>query len=168
MTTSEKIEFVKANLLKANPTEPVSVSAGGFDLAGQFTSATVAAVMARNAEVRPEPPRTPTKVSGQFDPRQFGPVSVHSLFPDAGRGDFSDDRSNAADDGETSDSHRVGYASDLLNCEVSGESGPGCVHGDVDHVARAIDCLTNFAKDDAMRKKHLADAGRAHTVRFAS
>ena len=80
---------------------PRTPTMGGFDLKGQFTTATVAAVMARNAEVRPQPARTPTKVLGQFDPRPvFANASVHALFPDAGRDDFSDDRSNGATDGD--------------------------------------------------------------------
>lgn len=170
MTTQQKIDYLKA--LKTKGAEQVSVSTkpGGFDLKGQFTTATVTAVMAAAAEVRPKPQRAPTKVLGQFDPRPvFANASVNALFPDAGRDDVSDDRSNSprADD-DTTEHSNLGMAADLINCEISGESGPGCGHNGVDHVARAIDCLTNYARDDAMRKRNLADAGRAHSVRFAS
>ena len=164
-SNDKKIKSLRAILA----TEPVSISTktpGGFDLRGQFTTATVTAVMA-NAEKakadRPQP-RTPTKVSGQFDPRQFGPVAVHALFPDAGREDFSDDRGNAGDD-DTSEHSNLGMAADLINCEISGESGPGCGHS-CDHVARATECLQNYARDEAMRKKNRDEAGKTHSVRF--
>ena len=168
MTTQEEIDYLKA--LKTKGAEPMSISTktpGGFDLRGQFTAATVAAVMARDTEVRPQPARAPTKVTGQFDARFGHPVAVHKLFPDAGRDDFSDDRSNVADD-DTTEHSNLGMAADLINCEISGESGPGCGHNGVDHVARAIDCLTNYARDDAVRKKNLADAGRMHSIRFVA
>jgi hypothetical protein len=166
MTTQEKIDYLKA-LKKGAEQVDASTKAGEFDLKGQFTAPTVAAVMARNAEVRPERPRTPTKVIGAFDPRRFGPVAVHALFPDAGRDDFSDGRSNGATDGDddTTEHSNLGMACDLLNCEISGESGPGCGHN-CDHIARATECLQNYAKDQAMRDKNRADAGH-HSVRFA-
>lgn len=169
MTTSEKIEFLKADLLKAKGAERVSVSTkipGGFDLSGQFTTATVTAVMAAAAEVWPQPPRTPTKVLGAFD-RRFGhPVAIHKLFPDAGRDDFSDD-STYRDTDDASEHSNLGMAADLINCEISGESGPGCGHH-CDHVARATECLQNYARDEAALNKHRDDAGRmAVSVRFA-
>ena len=171
MTTERKIAYLKADLHKGDrDAEPIPGTTRvslekPFDLAAQFTSSTVAAVMARNAEVRPEPARTPTKVLGQFDARFGHPVSVHKLFPDAGRDDFSDDRSNAADD-DTSEHSNLGMAADLINCDISGESGPGCGHNNCDHVARATECLQNYARDEAMRKKNRDEAGQ-HSVRFA-
>ena len=48
----------------------------------------------------------------------------------------SDDRINgAADDGETCESHRVGYASDLLNCYVANDAD-----GDTGHRPRRESC----------------------------
>lgn len=132
-------EFARAKAARAKPSAPISGKSKDFNLMGQFSSDGARAIVAANA-------------GGKF-------------LPIASRDDFSDDRSNA-DDGETSESHRVGYASDLLNCQVAGNVD--CVHGDVDHVAKAVDCLTGYMADDAMRKRNLADAGRAHTVRFAS
>ena len=125
----QKIAKLRADLADRDA-EPVSIPTtrveGGFDLQGQFTAPTVAAVMARNSEVRPEQPaRAETKVSGQFDARaMWRNRAVHAHLP--ARDDFTDDHSNSAPDGsgETSESHRVGMASDYLNCEVSGESGP--------------------------------------------
>jgi hypothetical protein len=136
-------EYAVARTARARPAAPVSVRSKDFNL-GQFSSAGATAILAANA-------------TGKF-------------LPDAGRDDFSDDRSNSPrdDSGETSESHRVGYASDLLNCAVSGEAGAGCTHGDIDHVAKAAECLRGAMDDDAMRKRNLADAGRAHTVRFSS
>jgi hypothetical protein len=169
MTTQEKIDYLKANLLKAKGAEQVSASTkpGGFDLRGQFTTATTEAVMAAAAEVRPQPPRTSPKVMGAFDPRFGHPVSVHKLFPNAGRDDnFSDDRSNSPRDDDATEHSNLGMAADLINCEISGESGPGCGHN-CDHVARATECLQNYSRDQAMRDKNRADAGNAHQVRFA-
>lgn len=104
-----------------------------------------------------------------FNPRPtFINTAVNALFPSRVANDFSDDRVNTDADGETSESHRVGYASDLLNCAVSGEAGPGCSHGDIDHVQRAVDCLQGHMADEAQRKKNLADAGRMHSVRFTA
>ena len=108
-------------------------------------------------------------LNGKFDPRPvFTNTAVHALFPDAGRDDFSDDRSNSPRDDfdEPNEHSNLGMAADLINCEISGESGPGCGHNGVDHVARAIDCLQNYSRDQAMRDKHRADAGQ-HSVRFA-
>ena len=83
MTTEQKIAYLKADLRKTDQdAEPVPARVNletPFNLVGQFTSSTVPAVMARNAEVRPQPARTPTKVLGRFDARQFGLVSVHKL-----------------------------------------------------------------------------------------
>lgn len=107
--------------------------------------------------------------SGKFDPRPvFTNASVNALFADA-RTDFSDGRSNGATDGDddTSEHSNLGMAADLINCEISGESGPGCGHNGVDHVGRAIDCLTNYAKEEAARKQRLASVGQQHSVRFA-
>ena len=63
MTTQEKIDYLKADLLKAKGAEQVSVSTkpGGFDLRGQFTTATTEAVMAAAADLPPQPPRTSPK-----------------------------------------------------------------------------------------------------------
>jgi hypothetical protein len=106
--------------------------------------------------------------SNRYDPRPtFRNVAVSALFPNAGRDDFADNRVNTDDD-ETFESHRVGYASDLLNCQVSGEAGPGCSHGDIDHIKKAAECLRGAMDDEAQRKKNLADAARMHSVKFAS
>ena len=109
--------------------------------------------------------------SSTFDPRPtFRNASINVLFPAAPRDDFSDDRSNSAADGDddTTEHSNLGMAHDLISCEISGEAGPGCGHNGVDHIQRAIDCLTNYARDEAMRDRNRADAARAHTVRFAS
>ena len=108
--------------------------------------------------------------NGKFDPRPvFTNKAVNAVFPDAGRDDFSDDRSNSPRDDfdEPNEHSNLGMAADLINCEISGESGPGCGHKG-DHVARAIDCLQNYARDETARKQHRDDAGRmAVSVRFA-
>ena len=123
--------------------------------------------MARNAEVRPQPGRTPTKVLGAFDPRQFGPVAVHALFPDAGRHDFSDDRTDsAADDGTESSS--LGVAHDLIGCVLAGKDNTSeCNHSGVDHIDMAGRCLANYSRDEAGRAKRRSDAGQHARVRFA-
>jgi hypothetical protein len=149
--------------------EQVSISTktpGGFDLHGQFTAATAVAVMAAAVEVRPQP-RAPTKVLGAFDPRFGHPVAVHRLFPDAGREDFSDDRSNS-DETET-DSSSLGVAHDLIGCVIAGEDGTSqCNHSGVDHVATAQRCLENYSREEAARKQRLHDVSQPHVgVRFA-
>jgi hypothetical protein len=101
--------------------------------------------------------------SNKFDPRPtFANKAVHALFPS--RDDFSDD---SADDDDTSEHSNLGMAADLINCEISGDSGPGCGHN-CDHVQRATECLQNYARDEAMRKRNLDDASKTtHSIRFA-
>ena len=106
---------------------------------------------------------------GKFDPRPvFTNKAIHAHYPDSGRDDFSDDRSNSPrDDFDEPNEHSdLGMACDLLNCEISGDSGPGCGH-DCDHVARATECLQNYARDEAMRNKHRDMAEKSTMVRFA-
>ena len=107
----------------------------------------------------------------QFNPKpMFTNTAVHALFPDAGRDDFSDDRSNSPRDDfddEPNEHSNLGMAADLINCEISGESGPGCGHNGVDHVARAIDCLQNYHREDMNRRANLDDAKTGRMVRFA-
>jgi len=172
MTTEQKIAYLKADLHKDRDAEPIPGDARvstekPFDLAGQFTSSTVAAVMARNAEVRPQLPRAATKVMGAFDPRQFGPVAVHALFPDAGRQDLSDDRTSVDDDETGSTS--LGVAADLLNCRIAGQEGTSeCVHEGGDHVDMARQCLERYAKEEAARKQRRESVGQPIVgVRFA-
>jgi len=132
---------------------------GGFDLKGQFTPATVAAVMARDTEVRPQPPRAPTKVLGQFDARFGHPVAVHKLFPD----DHTD-----GDEAKTASSS-LGVAHDLIGCVLAGEDNTGaCNHSHVDHIATARQCLDNYAKEEDARKQRREDVGQPMArVRFA-
>ncbi len=99
----------------------------------------------------------PRKVLGAFDTRFGKPVAIHNLFGDSTNRDTDD----------TSEHSNLGMACDLINCEISGESGPGCGHN-CDHVARATECLQNYARDEAMRNKHRDDAGQPQvSVRFA-
>ncbi len=118
---------------------PRTPTMGGFDLKGQFTTATVAAVMARNAEVRPQPARTPTKVLGQFDPRPvFANASVHALSP-IRPATISAMTNRTAPPMATMirPSIRISAWPRISSTvEISGESGPGCGHN-CDHVARA-------------------------------
>ena len=96
----------------------------------------------------------------------FSNVGVNVQYP--ARDDFSDDRSNGATDGDddTSEHSNLGMAHDLISCEISGESGPGCGHN-CDHIQRATECLQNYARDQAMRDRNRDDAGRMqHSVRF--
>ena len=104
--------------------------------------------------------------SGTFDPRpMFSNKAVNALFPS--RDDFSDDRSNAADDDDTG-STSLGVAADLLNCRLAGEEGTSsCVHEGGDHVDMARQCLERYAKEEAARKQRLASVGQQHSVRFA-
>jgi hypothetical protein len=107
--------------------------------------------------------------SHKFDPRPvFANKAVNALFPTRGADDFSDGRSNGATDGDddTTEHSNLGMAHDLISCEISGESGPGCGHNGVDHVQAAISCLQNYSREQAMRDKNRADAGRQHSVRF--
>jgi hypothetical protein len=108
--------------------------------------------------------------SGAFNPvPTFINRSINALFPDAGRSDFSDDRSNSPGDDfdEPNEHSNLGMAHDLLSCELAGESGPNCGHNGVDHIQASIDCLGNYQRDQAMRDRNRADAGRMqHSVRF--
>lgn len=150
MTTSENKSAEQVSISTKTP--------GGFDLHGQFTAATAVAVMAAAAEVRPQP-RAPTKVLGALDPRFGHPVSVHKLFPDAGRDDVSDDRSNS-DETET-ESSSLGVAHDLIGCVIAGEDGTSqCNHSGVDHVATAQRCLENYSRDEAARKQRRESVGK--------
>ena len=107
-------------------------------------------------------------LNGKFDPRPtFTNASVHALFPDAGRDDFPDDRSNAADDDDIG-STSLGVAHDLLACRIAGEEGTSaCVHEGGDHVDMARQVLERYAKDETARKQNLASVGQQHSVRFA-
>lgn len=172
MTVEQKIARLKADLFGADRTaEPIGDARVNletpFNLAGQFTTATVAAVMAKNTEIRPQP-RTSRKVMGAFDPRQFGPVAVHALFPSAGGDDFSDDRTDSGDDDETG-STSLGVAADLLNCRIAGQEGTSeCVHEGGDHVDMARQCLERYAKEEAARKQRRDAVGQPVVgVRFA-
>jgi hypothetical protein len=167
MDHESKIAYLKAISDEANTVARVICAQMGVSEA-EFARAKAARAKAAETASAPRP--------GQFNLRQFSSAGATAIMaanasgkflPVAGRDDFSDDRSNADDD-ETSESHRVGFAADLLNCEVSGESGSGCVHGDCDHVGRAVDCLTGFMRDEAARKRNLADAGKSHSVRFVA
>lgn len=80
------------------------------------------------------------------------------LFPSRPGSESAD----ADDDSDTSEHSDLGMAADLINCEVSGESGPGCGHN-CDHVARATECLQNYSRDEAMRKRNRDDAGKKQT-----
>jgi hypothetical protein len=173
MTTEQKIAYLTDLRNKDRDAEPIPGKTRvnlekPFDLAGQFTSSTVAAVMARNAEVRPESPRTPTKVLGAFNPRLFGPVAVHALFPSRGADDFSDDRSNADDDDDIG-SASLGVAADLLNCRIAGHEGTSeCVHKGGDHVDLARQCLERYSREEAARKQRRASVGQNVVgIRFA-
>lgn len=137
MTVEQKIAY-----LKANPDRDAVVPMTRFkqfDLAGQFTASTVAAVMAANANAK---------------------VKFLTV------GKPSDD-DGTSDDAEHSS---VGLAADYLNCEISGEAGAGCVHGDVDHIAKAAECLNNYAQDEAARRGHrdlVSQNSHHQSVRFA-
>jgi hypothetical protein len=139
MTVQEKVDYIKKQLA----------------VRASHTEANHSRVNNSNSTFNPQP--------------TFMNKAVHALFPDAGRSDFSDDRSNSPRDDfdEPNEHSNLGMAADLINCEISGESGPGCGHN-CDHVARATECLQNYARDEAMRARNLDAARTGDMVRFVA
>jgi hypothetical protein len=156
------IAYLKADADKANAVVRAICAQTGVSPA-EFAVAKAARTKA--AERTSAPGTGQFNLKGQFSAETVKAVQARSKV--LKNGDILT-VAGASDDDDETDSSSVGMAADFLNCELSGEAGAGCVHGDCDHVAKATECLNNFANDEAGRAKRRADAGRrVASVRFA-
>ena len=160
MDIERNIAYLRADADKAN-----AVVTAICDRLGVGEAEFAAAKAARQKAERGNAPRP-----RQFNIGQFSSAGATAIMAANAERKFLPDFDAQADDGTSDESEHsnLGMAADLINCEISGESGPGCGHHNCDHVARAIDYLQNYSKDQAMRDKHRDEAGRMSVgVRFA-